>query len=196
MKNILVVVGSGQKNGNTSKLADAFAAGASSAGHAVTSVFLGDKVINGCTGCEVCRKLGKCIQKDDMEALYPLVRQADTIVFASPLYFWTISARLKAFLERFYAIAETDATPPKGRYETYGNKDCALLMTAADELFWTFEQATTYYRFCCVNYLGWTDRGMLLAGGCGGSQSPKKIAETGHLEAAHTFGRQLYAHEE
>lgn len=193
MKNILVVVGSGQKNGNTNKLADAFVEGASSAGHAVTKAFLGDKAINGCNGCESCRKLGKCVQKDDMEALYPLIQQADAIVLASPLYFWTISAKLKAFLERLYAIAEHTASPPKGRYENYGNKDCALLMTAADDLFWTFEQATSYYTFNCINYLGWNDKGMLLAGGCGGSQTPKKISETGHLEAAYVFGRQMYS---
>lgn len=195
MKNILVVVSSGQKKGNTYQLAEAFAAGASSAGHAVTTVFLGDKVINGCNGCEACRKIHKCVLKDDMQALYPLIEQADTIVMASPLYFWTISARLKAFLERFYAIAELDTAPPKGRYENYGNKDCALLMTAADDLFWTFEQATSYYQFNCVNYLGWKDKGMLLAGGCGGSQTSKNIAETGHLVAAHAFGKNMYSGE-
>lgn len=193
MKNILVVVGSGQQSGNTNKLADAFIEGALSAGHKVTKVFLGNKTINGCTGCEACRVKRKCVQRDDMAEIYPLIQVADTIVMASPLYFWTISARLKAFLERFYAIAELDAAPPKGRYENYGKKDCALLMTAADDLFWTFEQAASYYQFNCVNYLGWTDKGMLLAGGCGGSQLSKNIAATGHLEAAYRFGKELYA---
>lgn len=193
MKNILVVVGSGQKKGNTNQLADAFVEGALAAGHAVTKVFLGDKTINGCTGCEACRTIKRCVQKDDMESIYPLIYTADAIVLASPLYFWTISARLKAFLERFYAIAELDEQPPKGRYENYGNKDCALLMTAADDLFWTFEHATSYYRFNCVNYLGWNDKGMLLAGGCGGSQTKKKIAETEHLQNAFAFGKNFYA---
>lgn len=196
MQNILVVVGSGQKKGNTNQLADAFVDGAKSAGHSVTKVFLGDKSINGCNGCEACRTTQKCIQKDDMVDIYPLIQQAHTIVMASPLYFWTISAKLKAFLERFYAIAELDSNPPKGRYESYGNKDCALIMTAADDLFWTFEQATSYYQFNCVNYLGWHDKGMLLAGGCGGSQTKKNIAETGHLERAYAFGKNLYATEE
>lgn len=193
MKNILVIVGSGQKKGNTNQLANAFAEGTRSAGHTVNNIFLGNKTIHGCNGCEACRSTKKCIQKDDMEAIYPLIHQADTIVLASPLYFWTISARLKAFLERFYAIADVDANPPKGRYEGYGDKDCALLMTAADDLFWTFEHAVSYYRFSCVNYLGWNDKGMLLAGGCGGSQTAKNIGATHHLEAAHAFGEKLYA---
>lgn len=193
MKNILVVVGSGQKKGNTNQLADAFIEGAGIAGHAVTKVFLGDKNINGCTGCEACRNLHKCVQKDDMEEIYPLIHAADAIVFASPLYFWTISARLKAFIERFYAIAKQDEHPPKGRYENYGHKDCALLMTAADDLFWTFEQAVSYYRFACVHYIGWNDKGMLLAGGCGGSQTKKNIAETKHLQNAFAFGKNIYS---
>lgn len=192
MKNILVVVGSGQQKGNTNQLADAFIEGASAAGHKMTKVFLGNKTVNGCNGCEACRTIKKCVQKDDMEAIYPLIYAADTIVLASPLYFWTISARLKAFIERFYAIADVDNQPLKGRYENYGNKDCALLMTAADDLFWTFEQATSYYQFTCINYLGWNDKGMLLAGGCGGSQTKKNIAETGHLAAAFNFGSTLY----
>ena len=192
MKNILVVVGSGQKKGNTNQLAEAFVEGATSAGHTLTKVFLGDKTINGCNGCEACRTLKRCTQKDDMESIYPLIHAADTIVLASPLYFWTISARLKAFLERFYAIAELDDNPPKGRYENYEKKDCALLMTAADDLFWTFEQAVSYYQFNCINYLGWNDKGMLLAGGCGGSQTKKKIAETEHLERARNFGKNMY----
>lgn len=191
MKNILVVVGSGHKKGNTNQLADAFVEGATAGGNTVTKVFLGDKVVNGCNGCEACRTIKKCVQKDDMEAIYPLIHAADTIVLASPLYFWTISARLKAFLERFYAIAELDEQPPKGRYENYGNKDCALLMTAADDLFWTFEQAASYYQFTCVNYLGWNDKGMLLAGGCGGSQTKKNIAETTHLQTAFAFGKNM-----
>ena len=63
---------------------------------------------------------------------------ADLIVFASPLLFWTISSRLKAFIERFYCIAEEDKNPPLGRYEKYPVKDAALLMTSADDLFWTY----------------------------------------------------------
>lgn len=191
MKNILVVVGSGMKNGNTDKLADAFIEGANEAGHHVTKVFLGDKVVNGCMGCNACRWNKPCVIKDDMQDIYPLYHQCDMVVLASPLYFWTIAARLKAFLERLYAVAEEDPNPPKGRYEKHAEKDCALLMTAADDLFWTFEQAVSYYRFNCVNYLGWNDKGMVLAGDCGGSPTKRHIEDTGHLQAAHEFGKKI-----
>ena len=106
------------------------------------------------------------ITKDSFNELVPKIKDADCIVFASPLLFWTISAQLKALIERFYCIAEEDPNPPLGRYEKYPSKDCALLMTSADNFFWTFEQAVSYYQFTLVNYIGFHDRGMLLAGGC------------------------------
>ena len=191
MHTILVLVGSGRKNGNTDRLADAFIRGAREAGHTVHKVFLGDKAINACNGCNACRYEKPCIQQDDMQDICPLYHASDMVVLASPLYFWTISARTKAFLERLYAVAKEDKNPPKGRYEYYDKKECALLMTAADDLFWTFEQAVAYYRFNCVNYLGWTDRGMVLAGGCGGSPGKRRIEETGHLDAAYQLGRSI-----
>ena len=75
-------------------------------------------------------------------------------------------------------------------------KDCALLMTAADNFFWTFQQAEAYYKFALVNYIGFHDRGMLLAGGCGDTNGPPRIGRTGHLERAFTFGQTLYPLEE
>uniref|UniRef100_UPI0026EB01C7 flavodoxin family protein n=2 Tax=Fusobacterium TaxID=848 RepID=UPI0026EB01C7 len=112
MKNILVVVGSGRKNGNTEQLADSFIKGAEEAGHHVKKVFLGNKTINGCIGCNACRYGKPCIQKDDFNELIPDIKSCDLLVFASPLFFWTISAKIKAFIERFYCIAEEDSNPP------------------------------------------------------------------------------------
>ena len=65
-------------------------------------------------------------------------------------------------------------------------------MTAADDFFWTFQQARSYYQFALVNYIGFHDRGTLLAGGCGDTNGPPQIGKTGHLERAYTFGRELY----
>lgn len=102
------------KKGNTSKLADDFCEGATKAGHKINKVFLGDKELSGCNGCEACKcKNRKCIIKDDMQEIYLLFEQCDTIVLASPLYFWTISAKTKAFIERLYAISENDQYPYK-----------------------------------------------------------------------------------
>lgn len=111
-------------------------------------VSLNNVQVNGCIGCNACRYGKPCVQKDGFNSLVPKILSADLIVFASPLYFWTISSKLKAFIERFYCIAQPDDNPPLGRYERYPVHDSALLMTAADNFFWTFQQAASYYRVC------------------------------------------------
>lgn len=192
MKKILVVIGGGRPNGNTNQLVDAFIKGASDMGHETEKISLNKIEVNGCIGCNACRFGKPCIQKDEFNNLVPKIKSADLIVFASPLLFWTISSKLKAFIERFYCIAEEDENPPHGRYEKYPIKDAALLMTSADNLFWTYEQATSYYKFTIINYIGFNDKGMLLAGGCGNTNGKPEIEKTNHLEAAYEFGRSIY----
>lgn len=192
MKKILIVQGGGRPKGNTAQLADAFRKGAEAAGHSVETVSLLKKEVKGCLGCNACRYGKPCIQKDSFNEMVPMIKEADLLVFASPLYFWTISSRLKAFLERFYCLAQEDPNPPLGRYEKYPVKDCALLMTSADNFFWTFERAVSYYQFTMVNYIGFHDKGMLLAGGCGDTNGKPQIQGTGWLEKAYEFGRTVY----
>lgn len=192
MKNILVVIGGGRPNGNTVQLVKVFTQGAEEAGHSVECISLQKIEIKGCLGCNACRHGKPCIQKDAFNELVPKIKAADLIVFASPLYFWTLSAQIKAFLERFYCLAEEDPNPPYGRYEKYPVKDSALLMTSADNFFWTFEQAVSYYQFALVNYVGFHDKGMVLAGGCGDTNGKPQIQSTGHLETAYAFGKSLY----
>ena len=192
MKNILVVMGGGRPKGNTAQLVGAFVKGAEEAGHLVEKVSLLKTEVKGCLGCNACRYGKPCVQKDGFNELVPKIKGADLVVFASPLYFWTISSKLKAFIERFYCIAEEDADPPYGRYERYPVKDSALLMTSADGFFWTFEQAVSYYQFAVVNYIGFHDKGMILAGGCGDTNGKPQIDKTGHLREAYEFGKNLY----
>ena len=194
MKKILIIT-SGRANGNTARLCEAFAKGAQEAGHQVETVSLIQLKVGGCLGCNACRYGKPCVQKDDFAGLIPKIEEADLLVFASPLYYWTITARLKAFIERLYGIAEEDPAPPMGRYEKYPEKDCALLLTAADNFFWTFEQAVSYYHFALVQYLGLHDKGMYLAGGCGSSNGGPEIARTEHLKNAYDFGKSIYAEE-
>ena len=192
MKNILVIQGGGRPKGNTAQLVSSFVRGAEEAGHHVEVISLLKNEVKGCLGCNACRYGKPCVQKDSFNDMVPKIKEADMIVFASPLYFWTISAKLKAFIERFYCLAGEDPHPPLGRYEKYPDKDCALLMTAADNYFWTFEQAASYYQFAVVNYIGFHDKGMLLAGGCGDTNGKPRIGETAHLEEAYLFGKNIY----
>lgn len=192
MKNILVIQGGGRPQGNTAQLVNAFAKGAQDAGHQVEVISLVKTEVKGCLGCNACRYGKPCIQKDGFNSLVPKIIEADLIAFASPLYFWTISSRIKAFIERFYCIAEEDSNPPLGRYERYPVKDSALLMTAADDFFWTFGQAVAYYEFALVNYIGFRDKGRLLAGGCGDTNGKPQIGQTSHLSGAYEFGKTIY----
>ena len=195
MKKILVISGGGRPNGNTAQLVHEFMKGAADAGHRTELLSLNRIRVNGCTGCNACRYGKPCVQNDDFAAIVPKIKEADLIVFASPLYFWTISSKIKALIERFYCIAEKDENPPYGRYEKYPVRDCALLMTSADDFFWTFEQAVSYYNFTLVQYIGFRDKGMLLAGGCGDTNGKPQIGKTGHLKEAYGFGKRVYAEE-
>lgn len=194
MKKIIIIQGGGRPHGNTAQLSEGFADGARAAGHQVEMIFLSKFEIKGCTGCNACRYGEKpCIQKDSFLEIAAKIREADLTVFASPLYFWSISSQLKALIDRFYSLSQKEPAPTQGRHAAFPVKDCALLMTSADNLFWTFEHAVSYYRFALVNYMGFHDRGMLLAGGCGGTSRAPGIGETGYLKDAYEFGRQIYS---
>ncbi|GAA0220921.1 flavodoxin family protein [Metaclostridioides mangenotii] len=193
MNNIIVLQGGGRPKGNTAQLVDSFVKGAKETGHQVEVISLIKNEVKGCIGCNACRYGKLCVQKDSFNELVPKIKSADLLVFASPLYYWTISSRIKAFIERFYFIAEEDPNPPLGRHEKYPIKDCALLVTSADNFFWTFEQVTSYYKYAFINYIGFNDKGMLLAGGCGDTNGKPQIDRTNHLKDAYEFGKKVYS---
>lgn len=130
----------------------------------------------------MCQRLvHQCAVKDDMQKLYPLFAECDTLVMASPLYFWTITARLKAFVERLYAISVDDKYP---------SKDTVLLMTAGDDKDTTFDQSLRYYRLVS-QVLGGNEKGVYLAGGCTGCEKPAREISKEHLENAYRMGLEL-----
>lgn len=192
MKKILVIVGSGRRNGNTEQLADAFILGAKEAGHFVKKINLSTKFINGCTGCETCRRDKQCIQNDDFNDLVPYIKTCDLLVFASPLLYYQLSSKMKAFLERFYSISVDTENCQGGRKEVFQKKDCAMILNAEEDEFWCFEQAVSYYHMAVVQYMGFEDKGMLLAGGCGDHVGQPEVKETEYLMKAYTFGKEIY----
>lgn len=104
-KKAIVLLGSPRKNGNTSLLADAFIRGAAEAGNQTEKILLGDKNISGCLGCGACRRNGgQCVQKDAMQEIYPKLLEADVIVFASPVYFYSWTSLMKKVIDRTFAI--------------------------------------------------------------------------------------------
>jgi multimeric flavodoxin WrbA len=103
---ILVVIGSPRPKGNSAALAKQVAAGARSAGAEVETVFLHGMDIRPCKACDSCRKKLKkdCAIQDDMQDLYPKMKAAGGIVIASPIYWFTVSAQTKLFMDRWYAL--------------------------------------------------------------------------------------------
>jgi len=100
---VVGIYGSPRKAGNTDLMLDAFLEGAETAGSEINKVYARDLEIRGCLGCGHCDKAGICIQKDDMQRLYPLLEQAPRIVVASPIYFYGITAQLKLLVDRAQA---------------------------------------------------------------------------------------------
>lgn len=181
-KNVLVLMSAGTKLGNTDRLTDAYIKGLIEKGHSVTKVYLGSMRIEGCRGCGVCQRLThKCAVKDDMQYLYPLFAECDTIVMASPLYFWTVTARLKAFIERLYAISVDDKYP---------SKDTVLLMTAGDDKDTTFEQPLRYFHLISQVF-GGNEKGIYVAGGCSGCEKLAREISKEHLDNAYKMGLEL-----
>ena len=110
LKNVLILNGSPRKNGATASLVKAFTEGAEQSGNKVRELYLYSMNINDCTGCLACQRRGKtetqnpCLQQDDMVQIYEAFRKADVIVFASPIYYWTITGKLKSAVDRMLAM--------------------------------------------------------------------------------------------
>ena len=103
---VLIVKGSPRARGNSALLAEQVAAGAKDAGAQVEEVYLHGLDIRPCDGCDFCQGTAEmgCAIEDDMQLLYPKIRAADAIVYASPVYWFTVSAQLKLFMDRCYAL--------------------------------------------------------------------------------------------
>ena len=108
---VLILQGSPRANGNTAWMAEEYKKASEAAGHDVTLVNVAKKKIAGCLACEYCHNKGNgaCIQKDDMQELYPLIQEAEALVLAAPIYYFTLSAQIQAPIQRVYNMM----TPPK-----------------------------------------------------------------------------------
>lgn len=179
-KKIVILNGSPRMKGNTFALTAAFTKGAESAGHTVTEFFLGSMNINGCKGCFCGGKNpdSPCVQKDDMEKIYPVYKEADIVVLASPLYYWTISGQLKCAFDRLFAVAECDPD--------YRNpkKESVLIMAAEGHGF----EESEYWYDRLEKHLGWKSLGKFL---CGGVMDIGDIEGKPELNTAFELGKSI-----
>ena len=117
MAKILFITSSWRKGSNSSWLAGEAAKAAEKNGHAVTTVDIAKLVIGSCRACMACRKNkdGRCVFQDDMGQFYPMLEEADTIIFASPVYWFNLCGQIKQFIDRCFAL---------GGKELPGGKTC------------------------------------------------------------------------
>lgn len=119
-KKILILSASPRKDGNSDLLCDQFARGAEEAGHSVEKIRVQEQKINPCLACYGCRGTGSCVQKDGMAAILEKMVEADTLVLATPVYFYSMDGQLKTLIDR---------TLP--RYTEIRDKEIYFIATAA-----------------------------------------------------------------
>lgn len=108
--NILGIVGSRRKNGNTFNIVSEVLKGGEESGAETNLIYLGDYRIAPCTGCEGCSDSFSCIIKDDFQTIVSLMREADGIVMGSPTYWYNVSGDMKIFLDRCYSLIKFSKT--------------------------------------------------------------------------------------
>ncbi|MBR3090089.1 MAG: flavodoxin family protein [Prevotella sp.] len=172
--NILIFSGSPRKGGNTDLLVEAFAKGASQKHH-VEIVSVHDYKVNPCMGCNACfkNKANACVQNDDMSLIYEKMSRADMLVIASPVYFYGLSAQLKAVIDRFH-------NPIR---DTFRLKNMALLLVGAATLPELFDSILAQYRLC-LNFFKLEDMGHVLVRGVkdkGDIRNTDALQEAFHL---------------
>lgn len=101
---VLAILGSPRRQGNTEILLDALIDGAIKHGAEVEKLVLCDYTISPCIECNTCSSTGECAIADDMQNIYPKLLTADIIVVASPIFFYSVTAITKAFIDRSQAL--------------------------------------------------------------------------------------------
>ena len=175
---ITVLMGSPNKNGSTSILVDSFVRGARAAGHECRVIDVCRADVHPCIGCVRCGYEGPCVQKDGVEEIRTQLLTTDMVVFATPLYYYGMTAQLKAVVDRFCAYNSS----LNGRH-----LKSALLTVAWNADDWTFEALTTHYR-TLVRYINFEDVGMVLGYGCG---TPAMTRRSEYPERAFRLGKSL-----
>ena len=134
-KKVLILSGSPRKDGNSDILCNEFMRGATESGNEVEKIRVAEKKIGFCTGCYACRNTGVCAIKDDMAEVMQKLIDADVIVLASPVYFYSIDAQLKALIDRTVC-----------RWTEVKDKEFYYIMTAADSGIESMETTLACFR--------------------------------------------------
>ena len=178
MSRIMILVGSVRRNGNTDLLAQAFAESAGKR-HEVELVSVADYAVHPCIGCNSCYTSDghRCFQDDDMQQIYNRLKHADILVIASPVYFYGISAQLKAVVDRLH-------TPMRNEFHI---KKLGLILVGAAELPDLFDPIILQYRMI-LRFFHLEDIGMVLVPG---AKDKGDVLATDGIRQAREMGERI-----
>ena len=179
MSKVLVITTSLRTNSNSDILAERLIAGAKDAGHDVEHISLKGKEIKFCIGCLACQKTQKCVQKDDAVWIAEKVKDAETLVFVTPIYYYEMSGQMKTLLDRLNPLFPTD----------YRFRRIYMLSVAAEDEEYVPEKAVSGLQ-------GWVDcfekAELVDTLFCGGMGDPNEArGRTAELEEAYEFGKRI-----
>lgn len=177
--NILVLNGSPHVKGTTAVLRKHFEEGLRVGKHRITTIHIAKEKIHPCTGCDYCRTSDDgCVYKDSMETIYPELLAADLVVFVTPLYYFGMSAQIKALIDRFYAI--------NGKLKG-AMKKAVLIAACGDTDSWALDALNEHYYAIC-RYLKWEDIGKVNAVG---AYTPDDLEESNYTKEAYELGASI-----
>lgn len=129
---LLGILGSPRVGGNSDILLEQALAGARGAGAEVEKIVLVQKKISGCLNCEKCNDSGICAIKDDMPEIHKKILESDTIIHSVPLYFWAMTAQMKAYLDRWCAFFDAEWQLHRTYYPKMKGKKIGLITVCGD----------------------------------------------------------------
>lgn len=154
-KKVLILSGSPRKGGNSDILCDEFMRGALESGNEVEKIRVSEKKIAPCSACYFCKDSGgKCVHKDDMAQVLQKMIDADVLVLASPVYFYSIDAQLKALIDRTVA-----------RWLEVKDKDFYYIVTMADEELASADTTLACFRGYADCVEGAKEKGVIIGNG-------------------------------
>ena len=179
MSKVLVITTSLRAKSNSDRLAEELIRGAKDAGHEVEQISLKGKEIKFCIGCLSCQKTQKCVLKDDAVQIAEKVKEAETLVFSTPIYYYEMSGQMKTLLDRLNPLYPSD----------YKFRKVYMLSVATEDEDYVPEKAVSGLQ-------GWVDcfekaefAGSLF---CGGISDPNEAASNVNaLDRAYQFGSTL-----
>lgn len=177
-KKVLILSGSPRKGGNSDILCEEFMRGAQEAGNEVEKIRVAGRKVAPCSGCYYCRDHGgACVHRDDMAEILQKMIDADVIVLASPVYFYSIDAQLKAVIDRTVA-----------RWLEVKNKEFYYIVTMADEFLDSADTTLACLRGYADCVEGAVEKGVLIGNGV---YEPGKVKDSSVFEQAYRMGKNV-----